>query len=71
MIKLGFDLCNFDFWPLTTSLIGNHSWGLFDANRQVSNIRRAKSQHLKDSCTVLRLSLRNPMKPDVKWRMKM
>ena len=39
--------------------------------RQVSNIRRAKSQHLKDSHTVLRLSLPNPLKPDVESRMKM
>ena len=34
--------------------------------RQVSNIRRTKSQPLKDACTVLRLSLPNPLKPDVK-----
>ena len=39
--------------------------------RQVSNIRRTKSQHLKDSRTVLRLSLPNPLKADVKSRMKM
>ena len=39
--------------------------------RQVSNIRRTKSQHLKISHTVLRLSLPNPLKPDVKSRMKM
>ena len=39
--------------------------------RQVSNIRRTKPQHLKDSRTVLRLSLLNPLKPDVKSRMKM
>ena len=39
--------------------------------RQVSNIRRTKSQHLKDSRTVLRLSLPNPLKPDFKSRMKM
>ena len=39
--------------------------------RQVSNIRCTKSQHLKDSRTVLRLSLPNPLKPDVKLRMKM
>ena len=36
--------------------------------RQVSNIRRTKSQHLKDSRTVLRLSL---PKQGVKSRMKM
>ena len=34
--------------------------------RQVSNIRHTKSQHLKDSRTVLELSLPNPLKPDVK-----
>ena len=39
--------------------------------RQVSNIRRTKSQHSQDSRTVLRLSLPNPLKPDVKSRMKM
>ena len=39
--------------------------------RQVSNKRHTKSQHLKDSRTVLRLSLPNPFKPDVKSRMKM
>ena len=39
--------------------------------RQVSNIRRTKSRHFKDSRTVLRLSLPNPLKPDVKSRMKM
>ena len=38
--------------------------------RQVSNIRHTKSQHLEDSRTVLRLSLPNPLKPDVKSRMK-
>ena len=37
----------------------------------VSNIRRAKSKHLKDSRTVLRLSMPNPLKPDVKSRTKM
>ena len=39
--------------------------------RQVSNIRRTKSQHLKYSRIVLRLSLPNPLKPVVKSRMKM
>ena len=34
--------------------------------RQVSNIRRTKSQHLNDSRGVLRLSLPNSLKPDVK-----
>ena len=39
--------------------------------RQVSNIIRPKFQHLKDFRTVLWLSLPNPLKPDVKSRMKM
>ena len=39
--------------------------------RLVSNISRTKSPHLKDSRTVLWLSLPNPLKPDVKSRMKM
>ena len=39
--------------------------------RQVSHISRTKSQHSKDSRTVLRLPLPNPLKPDVKSRMKM
>ena len=39
--------------------------------RQVSNIRRTKFQHLKNSRTVLRLSMPNPFKHDVKSRMKM
>ena len=39
--------------------------------RQVSNIRRTKSQHLKDSRIALRLSLPNPLKPDVGSRTKM
>ena len=38
---------------------------------KVSNIIRTKSQHLKDSRTVLRLSLPNLLKPDVKTWMKM
>ena len=46
-------------------------WHPYIIYRQVSNIRRTKSQHLKDSCTVSRLSLPNPLKPDVKSRMKM
>ena len=38
--------------------------------RQVFNIRRTKCQHLKDSSTVLRLSLPNLLKPNVESRMK-
>ena len=53
--------------------LGQH-WlddGLLPAYCQVSNIRRTKCQHLRDSRTVLRQSLPNPLKPDVKSRMKM
>ena len=39
--------------------------------RKFSNISRTKSQNLNDSCLVLQLSLTNPLKPGVKWRMKM
>ena len=46
-------------------------WHQQQSYRQVSNIRCTKSQHFKDSRTVLRLSLPNPLKPDVKSRMKM
>ena len=42
-----------------------------DGYRQVSDIRRTKSQNLNDSRSVLRLHLPNPLKPDVKSRMKM
>ena len=45
------------------AIIGTND-GLY---RQLSNIRRTKSQYLKDFRTVLRLSL---PKPDVKSRMK-
>ena len=53
-------------------VLGNTSPFLKYPNyRQVSNRRRTKSQHLKDSRTVLQLSLPYPLKPDVKSRMKM
>ena len=39
--------------------------------RKISNIRCTKSQNLNDSHLVLTLSLPNPLKPDVKSRMKM
>ena len=42
-----------------------------DKYRQVSNISCTKPQYLKDSRTILRLSLPNPLKPDIKSRMKM
>ena len=51
--------------------INNHSAGNNARDyHQVSNIRPTRSQHLKNSRTVLRLSLPNPLKPDVKSRMK-
>ena len=39
--------------------------------RKVFNTTRTKSQNLNDSRLVLQLSLTNPLKPDVKPRMKM
>ena len=39
--------------------------------RKISNIRRTKSPNLNVSRLVLQLSLPNPMKPDVRSRMKM
>ena len=54
-------------WVLLSALHTFHE----TVYRQVSNIRRTKSQHLKDPRAVLRLSLPNPLKPDVKSRMKM
>ena len=48
-----------------------HSFALFCGYRQISSLSRTKSQHLNDSRAVLRLSLPNPLKPDVKSRMKM
>ena len=50
------------YWPHFPTIFQFHYY------RQVSNIRRTKSQHLKDSRTVL---WQNPLKPDVKSRMKM
>ena len=52
------------------------SWFIFDAfdffiYGQISNISGTQSQNLKDPHAVLRLSLPNPLKPDVKSRMKM
>ena len=47
------------------------TWKCAPYYRQVSNTRRTKSQHLKDSHTVLLLPMPNPLKPDVKSRMKM
>ena len=39
--------------------------------RKVFNIGRAKSQYLNDSPLVLQSSMSNPLKQDVKLRMKM
>ena len=38
---------------------------------QISNISGTKSPNLNVSCLVLQMSLPNPLKPGVKWRMKM
>ena len=48
--------------------IGNYITTIGEAYCQVSNVRRTKSLHLKDSRAVLRLSLPNPLKPDDKSR---
>ena len=53
------------------SKMGLYSTLRITVYRQVSNISRTKSQHLNDSRTVMRLSLPNHLKPDVKSRMKM
>ena len=63
-------------WFLYGTFLLVNIWRVTDGSsccyyRQVSNIRRTKSQNLNDSRTVLRLSLPNPLKPDVKSRMKM
>ena len=39
--------------------------------RKTSSISRTKSQSLTVSCILLQLSSLNPLKPDVKLRMKM
>ena len=65
----------FDHWWNRVEHFLHHQRQAFSVYKisypQVSNIRRTKSHHLKDSNTVLRLSLPNPLKPDVKSRMKM
>ena len=47
---------------------GKFAWNF--KYRQLSNIRRTKSQNLNVSCLVLQLSVPNPLKPSVKKRMK-
>ena len=54
-----------------TKLNGTQLIGQMGNYRKISNIRRTKSQHLKDYGPLLRLSLPNPFKPEVKSRMKM
>ena len=44
---------------------------LNDDYREVSNIRRTKSQHLNVYRFVLQMSLRNLLKPGIQPRMKM
>ena len=39
--------------------------------RKISNIRRTQNQNLNDSRLIMQLPLPNPLKPDVKSRMKM
>ena len=39
--------------------------------RKTSSISRTKSQNLNVSCILVQLSSRNPLRPDVKLRMKM
>ena len=62
---------NFNCGLTKTPLKLGHGWVIAHHYRQVSNIRRIKSQHLKDYRTVLWFSVRNPLKPDVKSIMKM
>ena len=66
-------MCKTTAWQSTGNDINMISLPAIDniEYRQVSNIRRTKFQQLKDYRTVLRLSLPNPLKPDVKSRMKM
>ena len=59
-IMLSFEMCSrcsSAATPAKYEFIGSNKY------RQVSNIRRTKSQYLKDSRTVLRLSLPNPLLP--------
>ena len=66
-------VCNLA-WGITRTcsiIIGHKLSSKLRTYRQVSNIRRTNSQHLRDSHSVLRLSMPNPLKPDGKSRMKM
>ena len=72
-----FDLVNYDIWDKSLiclpqdPIVGVQFTTRKTIYRQVSNISRTESQHLKDYRTVFRLSLPNTLKPDVKSRMKM
>ena len=46
-------------------------YGINQKYRKTSNVRHTKSQNLHDSCHLIQLSLRNPLKPGVKLRLKM
>ena len=54
---------NFSTWGLEVTSIVDY--------RQFSNIRNTQSQNINVSRLVLQWSLPNPLKPGVKWRMKM
>ena len=66
-VHCGDHICMLGFAMIRESVV--HPFNTY--YRQISNIRRTKSQHLKDSHTVLRLSLENPLKPDIKSITKM
>ena len=51
--------------------LGQTMQASYDTYRQISNIRRTKSQNLIVSRLVLQLSLPNLLKPCIKLRMKM
>ena len=57
--------------PHFLSLISPHYKPHENYYRQISNIRRTKSQALHVSRLVLQLTLPNPLKPGIKSRMKM
>ena len=67
----GSGFCSFRTTQLVEPMLTSYLACVNQQYHQVSNIRRTKSQNLKDSHTDLRLSLPNPLKPDVKSRMKM
>ena len=50
---------------------GEDDWQKIQICGKISNISCTKSQNLNDAHLVLQLTLPNPLKPDVKLRMKM